>query len=319
MILPDYEYFLRIVEYGNISKAAESLYITQPSLTKHLKRLEDELGTELFERKQQPLKLTEAGVCFLNYVKEISNQEDMLRTQIDEIKNEGRATINIGMALWRANVILPEFLPGFMQSHPLIRIELKEGPATVLENWIMNGEVDFCIMNLPVNYANTYFEPIINEHIYLVGSRNMPMVQRLTGNKFDVPPRHADIHSFTHQPFILTQPGQHITDFINSMLSRNNIELDCIFRTANVSTAVNLAAAGVGYTFVPEIGTHSSYFPKDKVALFTVDSPVLMCTLAAVYKKSSRLSEASKIFIQELKAFCGRLEHPVFEGNNIID
>ena len=307
MILPNYDYFLKIVEYGNISKAAESLFITQPSLTKYLQRLEDELGAELFERKQQPLRLTDAGKCFYNYVKDVSFHEELLQSQINEIKNEGRATINIGMALWRANVILPEFLPGFMQRHPLIKVELTEGSASRLENAIMNDELDFSVMNLPVNYANTYFEPIINEHIYLVGSRKLPMVQRLVGNRFDAPPRHADIHSLAQQPFILTQPGQHITDFVNSMLSRNNIELNCIFRTANVSTAVNLAAAGVGYTFVPEIGTLSSYFPMDKVALFTVDSPDLMCTLAAVYKKTRHLSEASQIFIRELKEYCGRI------------
>lgn len=307
MIRPNYDYFLRIVECGNISKAAESLFISQPSLTKYLQRLEAELGIELFERKQQPLKLTYAGTCFYDYVKQVSEQEKTLRDKISEIKNEGRAQIAIGMALWRANVLLPEFLPGFMQRHPLIQVKLKEGSAVTLENAIMNEEIDFGIMNLPVTYANVYYEPIIQEHIFMVGSRQSPLVQRLTACRFDAPPHHADIHVFAAQPFILTQPGQHITNYVNSMLSRNNVELNCIFRTANVSTAVNLAAANVGFTFVPEIGTHSSYFPMEKVALFTVDSPPLTCTFAAVYKKTRYLSDASQIFIRELKSFCDGL------------
>ena len=308
MVLPNYEYFLRIVEYGNISKAAESLFISQPSLTKYLQRLETELDVELFERKQQPLKLTYAGVCFYDYVKHISEQEKTLRDKISEIKNKGRAKITIGMALWRANVLLPEFLPGFMQRHPLIQVILKEGSATTLENAIMNEEVDFSIMNLPVTYANVYYEPIIDEHIFMVGSRQSPLVQRLTACQFNGPPRHADIHVFVSQPFILAQPGQHITNYVNSMLSRNNVELNCIFRTAHVSTAVNLAAANVGFTFVPEIGTHSSYFPMNKVALFTVDSPPLKCSFAVVYKKNRYLSDASQIFIRELKYFCDGLK-----------
>ena len=308
MIHPNYDYFLKIIACGNISKAAESLFISQPSLTKYLQRLEADLGVELFERKQQPLKLTYAGTCFYDYVKHISEQEKTLRDKISEIKNKGRAKITIGMALWRANVLLPEFLPVFMQRHPLIQVHLKEGSAATLESAIMNEEVDFCVMNLPVTYANVYYEPIIEEHIFMVGSRQSPLVERLTAGQFDAPPRHADIHVFTAQPFILTQPEQHITNYVNSMLSRNNVELNCVFRTANVSTAVNLAAANVGFTFVPEIGTHSSYFPWEKVALFTVDSPPLTCTFAAVYKKTRYLSDASQIFIRELKNFCSGLE-----------
>lgn len=307
MFLPNYEYFLRILEYGNISKAAESLFISQPSLTKYLQRLEQELGTELFDRSQSPLKLTDAGICFYEYVKQVAEQEKTLLAKIDEIKHKGRAKITIGMALWRANVLLPEFLPIFMKRHPLIQIQLKEGSASVLENAIMNEEIDFSIVNLPVTYANVYYEPITDEHIFLVGSRSSPLVQRLTSNQFDGPPRHADIHVFAQQPFVLTQPGQHITAYVDDMLSRNNIELDCIFRTANVSTAVNLAAANVGFTFVPEIGTHSSHFPMKDVALFTVDSPPLKCTLVAVYKKNLYLSEASQIFIRELRDFCGQI------------
>ena len=65
MIFPNYEYFLRIAEYENISKAAESLYISQPSLSKYLKKLEESVGTELFERKQSSLRLTDGGRAFL--------------------------------------------------------------------------------------------------------------------------------------------------------------------------------------------------------------------------------------------------------------
>ena len=311
MVLPDFDYFLRIVEYGNISKAAESLFISQPSLTKHLQRLEQEIGAELFDRRQQPLRLTEAGMCFYDFVRNITDQQKTLETKIHEIKFEGRATITIGMALWRSSVLLPEFLPGFMKRHPLIQVKLLEGSAAKTENAIMNEEIDFAVINLPVNYANIYYEPIIEEYIYLIGSRRSPLVQRLTAGRFDAPPRHADIHVFAAEPFVLTQPGQHITSYVDSMLSRNNIELNCVFRTANVSTAINLAAANVGFTFVPEIGTHSSHFPKDEVALFTVDSPPLTCTLAAVYKKTRYLSAAAQIFIRELKDFCSRLDRDI--------
>lgn len=303
MIIPNFDYFLRIVEYKNISKAAESLFLTQPSLTKYLQRLEADVGAPLFDRTQTPLKLTDAGTYFYNYIKNVQSEEKNLSAKIQEIKSGNRAKLCVGMPLWRANVLLPEFLPIFFKKYPLIEFKLKEGSAAVLENAIMNEDVDFCLMNLPVNYANILYEPIVTEHIFAVGGKNMPLAQRLSSEtKGPIP--HVDIRVLAQQPFILTQPGQHITQYIENMISRNNVELNCLMRTSNVSTAINLAAAGLGFTFVPELGVRSRYFPTNDVSLFTVDTPPLTCTFAAVYKKSKYLSIAAQSFIEELIIFC---------------
>ena len=304
MLSINYEYFLKIVEYRSISQAAEHLFVSQPSLTKYLQRLENSVGATLFDRKQTPLKLTLAGEYFLEYVLQMQKEEKWLNTRIEEIQNKGRDSITIGMPLWRSSVLLPEFLPGFYKRHPLIQIKLVEGPASLLEESIRTDEIDFGIMNLPVNYADITYEPLAKEYIFLMGSREMPAVQEILrrhqGNEYP----HADIDALRAQPFILTQPGQHLTDFINKMLSRHNLTLNCVLRTRNVATAVNLAAAGLGFTFIPALGTQSHDFPADRVALFTVDDPLLRCTLAAVYKKEKYLSSAMKLFLSEFHEFC---------------
>lgn len=304
MFLLNYEYFLRIVELKSISKAAESLFISQPSLSKYLQRLENHVGAELFDRKQAPLKLTLSGQLFYEYILKSIEDERSLQIQIGEIKNADRARITIGMPLWRANTLLPAFLPQFTQKHPLVQIDLTEGPAAVLEGAIAKNEIDFGLMNLPVNYANVSYVPIVEEHIFLVGSRRNAFLQSyLPGVSDSSPYPHANIRDFTGQPFILTQPGQHITTFVNSALSRNSLELNCVFRTSNVSTAVNLAAANMGFTFVPEFGTQGQQFPRDDVELFTFNDPPLRCTFAAVYKKNKYLSKAASAFISELQEF----------------
>lgn len=313
MLFLNYEYFLRIVELKSISKAAESLFISQPSLSKYLHRLEMHIGAELFDRKQSPLKLTLSGQLFYEHLLKSIEAERNLQTQINEIKNADRASITIGMPLWRANTLLPEFLPQFAQRHPLVQIDLVEGSAAVLEGAIAKNEIDFGLMNLPVNYANVSYTPIVEEHIFLVGSKKNPFLQSYLAKRPDTPPYlHIDIHDFADQPFILTQPGQHITTFVNSALSRNRLELNCIFRTSNVSTAVNLAATNMGFTFVPEFGTNSRQFPRSDVELFTFNDPPLRCTFAAVYKKNKYLSKAASAFIAELQEFAAAC---VISGN----
>ena len=304
MFCGNYEYFLRIVEQKSISKAAESLFISQPSLSKYLQRLENYVGAELFDRKQTPLRLTLAGQLFYDYLIRSIEEERKLQIQIDEVKNADRARITIGMPLWRASTLLPAFLPLFSQKHPLVHIDLVEGSAAILENAIAKNEIDFGLMNLPVNYANVSYVPILEEHIFLVGSRQNAFLQAYLPSVRDGGSHpHVDIRDFTGQPFILTQPGQHITTFVNSALSRNSLELNCVFRTSNVSTAVNLAAANMGFTFVPEFGTQGRQFPRESVRLFTFNDPPLRCTFAAVYKKNHYLSKAASAFISELQSF----------------
>ena len=302
----DFKYFIRIVEAGSITKAAESLYISQPSLTKYLKKLEKRLGIELFDRTHQPLKLTLAGQYFYDYVINIQKEKHNLEQYISEIREHGRSTITIGMSLWRSSIMLPDFLPGFLERHPLTTVRLIEGSAKKLEEAIMNEDVDLCIMNLPVNYSNVTHIPLIEEYIYLVAGKNAIEVNAYYQTNSDINGSSlpwVDIRALKDKPFVMTQPGQHITEYVNSMLSKLNLNLPCIIRTANVTTAINLAASGLGFTFVPEFCTRSSYFPRNKVSLFLVDSPPLRCTLAVVYKKNNHLSQGAKNFIADLTRF----------------
>jgi len=303
MISPNFDYFLQIVECKSISRAAERLYISQPALTKYLRNLETDLGIRLFVRTQGELKITDAGKYYYEYVQHVKNEERNLRTRISEIQFEGRANLRIGMPLWRSSVMLPDFLLHFLREYPLISVELVEGSAAKLEAALMNEDVDLCIMNLPVNYANVSYLPVAEEYIYLVGSRENELVKKICAGNPDCVHPNVDIRQFAQQPFVLTQPGQHITEYINTMLSRNDMVLNCILRTSNVTTAVNMAACNLGFTFIPEAGTHSRFFPSRDTVLFTVNDPPLRCTLAAVYKRSVYLSIAAQIFIRKLTEY----------------
>lgn len=87
MVFKNFEYFIAIAEEGSISKAAERLYISQPSLSKYLKRLEENFGEELFCRESYPLKLTKAGELYLSYVKELTKKETRLLEELSYLRN----------------------------------------------------------------------------------------------------------------------------------------------------------------------------------------------------------------------------------------
>lgn len=88
MVLHNYEYFVAIVDEGSLTKAAEHLYVSQPSLSQYLKRLEANLGVELFDRSASPLRLTYTGERYYQYVLQMMKLDENIRREFQDIKNQ---------------------------------------------------------------------------------------------------------------------------------------------------------------------------------------------------------------------------------------
>ena len=101
MVFKNFEYFIAIAEEGSISKAAERLYISQPSLSKYLKRLEENFGEELFCRESYPLKLTKAGELYLSYVKELTKKETRLLEELSYLRNSEAGDVCVGVPIFK--------------------------------------------------------------------------------------------------------------------------------------------------------------------------------------------------------------------------
>ena len=110
MIFKNYEYFLTIAEEGNISSAARKLFVSQPSLSQYLKRLETNLGVELFDHTRYPLQLTYAGERYLAYVQDLFNLDRRMQQEFSDITQNRRGKIRLGIAYWRGSNVLPQVL-----------------------------------------------------------------------------------------------------------------------------------------------------------------------------------------------------------------
>ena len=98
MVLHNYEYFVAIVDEGSLTKAAEHLYVSQPSLSQYLKRLEANLGVELFDRSASPLRLTYTGERYYQYVLQMMKLDENIRREFQDIKNQTSGRLRLGVA-----------------------------------------------------------------------------------------------------------------------------------------------------------------------------------------------------------------------------
>lgn len=143
--MKQFEVVQTIVACGSISKAAKKLKIAQPTLSKYLANVEKELGTELFDRKTVPVKLTEAGERFLRAGKQILDEYSRLRRDIARLSDSSPDVIRVGMSPTRAHYILPSLMSEFRRLNPYAKVIIRERTTTQLNAELSRGELDLII------------------------------------------------------------------------------------------------------------------------------------------------------------------------------
>lgn len=305
MNIQNLDYFITIAETGNLTKAAEKLYVSQPSLSQYLKRLEKSLNTELFDRSVSPLRLTYAGERYYQYVISTKKQYENIRKELSDIANQKSGLIRLGVALWRGSVLLPHVYPSFHEKYPKIRLELFEGRANQVINALGNDNIDLAVMNLPrsMNYEKLSCEILHEEKILLAAPAHHPYVQAALAGQTNSACTHPRItlDILNHIPLILTKPGQNLTYEVTRILELNRIRPDILMDTGNLTTAIQLTAKQLACTFVPEEGIKVYVYP-DSIVYFEIDCGTeCVWDLAAVYPKDGYLNKFSQLFIEELK------------------
>lgn len=304
MLFRNIDNFLTIVETGSLTKAAEKLYISQPSLSQYLKRLENRLGVELFDRNTSPLQLTYTGERFYEYARQAKRLNENALREFQDIGSQTSGRLRLGVALWRCACLLPDVFPSFHSKYPNIRLELTEGRAIHLETALKNDQIDLAVMNLPrsMDYSRLSVEIIMEERILLVAPTKHPYVQRCLESQIikDAYPV-VGLDILKHIPLVLTKPGQNLTHEVRHALGKAHIEPNILLDTGNLTTAINLAAQGMCCAFVPEEGAKVCQRSGD-ITFFSVDSPSLVWDLAAVYRNDTYLPHLARLFIDTAKA-----------------
>lgn len=295
-------YFLAIVEAGGLTRAAEQLYVSQPSLSQYLKRLESNLGVDLFDHSSSPLRLTYVGERYYHYVKQHMALNETVQKEFQDIKSHISGRIRLGVTLWRGSCILPDVFPEFHQKYPGIRIELTEGRSVQLMNALMNDAIDIAVVIPPesLDYSKLVCDVILEERILLAAPTNHPRIQELLRQQpdegsFPIVP----LEILSYFPLILAKTGQRLPIEVKAALERRHIEPDVLLETENLTTAINLVATGVACTFVPEEGSRVCKRPG-QVSYLLTDDPKLVWPLAVVYRKDIYLTHICKLLIESL-------------------
>ncbi len=240
MNLQKYLSFVKTVEYGSFTKAAEILNYTQSGISRMIADLEKEWGVTLLERSKNGVKPTSDGVKLLPYAQNLCTDFDKLKMQVDELNGLQSGLIRIGTFSSVATHWLPNIIKEFQKDYPNIDYELLLGDYTEIEEWIHTGRVDCGFLRLP---TQPEFETIFLEEDKLMAiiPENHPL------KDCDLFP----VNALCKEPFMLLEKGAKAE--ISEIFERNNLTPNVKFTTWDDYAVMSMVESGLGIAILPEL------------------------------------------------------------------
>lgn len=289
-------YIETIAKYGNITKAANDLYISQPYLSKIIQNIEKETGVTIFERTQKFLSLTFAGERYLSYLRKFENLETDMKKELEMISNNKKGKITFGINQALGTTLLPKVLPDFSIHFPGIQIELVEKNAHDLEKMLEDNRIDLSIGMTPILNQNLSYEFLYEDSMYLLVSEKSRLYNPTLKGIHKFP---YDLQILNDEPMILLSPELGLRRLLDEFYELNHLKQKVMLTTSTIYTAIALTKAGMGSTFIPLTGMDFSNFPNCNIYEF--DKNILKSKFVLLYKKDRSLTPAVLSFFDIVK------------------
>jgi len=289
--------FKAIANEKSFTKASDMLYLSQPSLSKQIKILEENLSMCLLNRENNQISLTENGKIFLEYSDRIlSLCEETCRVLID-LKNINRGKLIIGVTQTIGIYLMPRILALFAETYPQISIEIQVNKTLNIIKQIINKEIDLGLVG--GNIPNKLKRKIIVEHfakdeLNLIISKFHPFAKRKTIN----------IDELYKINFITLSSKSTIRKFINNLLRRNQIEISDLKIVMELNCLEELKIAvslGLGGAFIPYLAIEKE-IQFEKIIIIKIENLKIIRTLSIISNRKYYKSKVFELFYEELSS-----------------
>lgn len=284
--------FLAIIEYGNYEKAAEELYTTQSTLTKHIQKLEAELGTPLFDRNSRNVRLNECGKILLPYAQQTLQIEREYQMALSSYSRETQYTISIGSVTNIVAYRISDIFVNFQRDYPNYHLDIDGGsPYAVYQN-LLQGHYDFAFLRYTdkTDISDITAIPFTTDQLAVACSKTNPLASKSSVTMKDL--EHENILMFKEHSFMY--------DFINSACNAAGFKPKISLSVHRTENLVELASHNMGICFLMK--KVALTFDNPNIAIVDLE-PVVKCNIDLCYKKGKKLTIAAQNFMNFTRHF----------------
>lgn len=244
MTLIQLEYVVAVDSFRHFKRAADSCFVTQPTLSMQIQKLEDELGLQLFDRSKVPVVATDAGQTFIESAKDILRQVKELKTSVTSQDNILRGEFHLGIIPTLAPYVLPLFLKRFNEGFPEVTLRVSELKTHEIERALKDDNIDAGLLVTPLQNSGFFTDILFYEPFFYFVNSKSKLATKNTVSEKDVLPEEVWLlqegHCFRDQ----------VLNFCH-LKSKTLSHKKMVFESENLETLKNLVIEGSGATFLP--------------------------------------------------------------------
>ncbi|RTE03042.1 LysR family transcriptional regulator [Paenibacillus whitsoniae] len=242
MELTQLEYFLEVARTEHLTRAAESLSITQPALSHSIAKLEDELGVPLFERKGRNLHINRYGTMFAKRVEKILQEVKQSKQELEEYANPDSGTIHLAYLNILGVDLIPNLVRKYQLANPKITFELTQGDKGTIVEQVENGLSDLLITSERPVSDHYEWIPIQSMPLYLVVYADHPLAERSS----------ISLKEITGEPFVALKHNCSLRDSLLTRVHHMNFTLSTSYDAEDLPTVAGFVSAGLGVSVLPK-------------------------------------------------------------------
>ena len=275
MTITQLKYTLAVAEYGNFTTASEKCFVTQPTLSMQVQKLEEELGVTIFNRSTKPLQVTEIGNKVLVQARKIVDESSRMNDVISEEKGIIGGTLNVGIIPTVSSTLLPLFLNIFIKKHKNVKLRIEEYNTDTLVKKLEDNTIDCAIGATPLDNSKIierplYYEPFVAyvpEHHFLSGNKSL------------------SLSDLSNSDLLILEDGHCFRDQVLNLCSLEDLNKQYELKSGNFETLINLSNNGPWMTIIPYL--HSNNLsPKNIQNIIPFEDPAPAREISMIYSKS---------------------------------
>ena len=306
MLLHEMNYVYEVYRQRSFTKAAQALYIAQPSLSQMVRKAEARIGAPIFDRSTSPIGVTELGRAYIRAAEQVLQIEADLQQYLDDTEKCLTGALTLGGTTFFTSYVLPPLVSAYSERYPGVELRLHEAHTGQLKQELQEGTLDFALDNTLLDPAIYEAVEIQTEQVILAVPRALPVNEKAAAFRLsakELPQAGAPcvpLELFADTPFLLLKEGNDTRSRAEQLCAQAGFEPKIRLALDQQLAAYNLAGYGLGAAFISDTLALSAP-PDERLCFYRIDSPDAVRTISLFYKRTRALTAPMRALLTMLR------------------